>query len=90
VAVTIEADGIGRYPQDTEAALYFCILEALQTHPLEPFARSYCWPGCDGEATNHRVVDGLGEVIGESTAEHEPEGTGDRRPLSPGSTVAAP
>ena len=28
--ITIEADGIGRYPQDTEAALYFCILEALQ------------------------------------------------------------
>jgi signal transduction histidine kinase len=28
--VTIDADGIGRYPQDTEAALYFCILEALQ------------------------------------------------------------
>ncbi len=28
--VDIEADGIGRYAQDTEAALYFCILEALQ------------------------------------------------------------
>ena len=28
--VTIDADGIGRYRQDTEAALYFCILEALQ------------------------------------------------------------
>jgi signal transduction histidine kinase len=28
--ITIEADGIGRYPQDTEAALYLCILEALQ------------------------------------------------------------
>jgi signal transduction histidine kinase len=28
--VTIEAAGIGRYSQDTEAALYFCILEALQ------------------------------------------------------------
>ena len=28
--ITIDADGIGRYPQDTEAALYFCILEALQ------------------------------------------------------------
>jgi signal transduction histidine kinase len=28
--ITVEADGIGRYPQDTEAALYFCILEALQ------------------------------------------------------------
>ena len=28
--VTIDADGIGRYSQDTEAALYFCTLEALQ------------------------------------------------------------
>ncbi|MEO8899257.1 MAG: sensor histidine kinase [Candidatus Dormibacter sp.] len=28
--VTVEADGVGRYSQDTEAALYFCILEALQ------------------------------------------------------------
>jgi len=28
--VTIGAEGIGRYSQDTEAALYFCILEALQ------------------------------------------------------------
>jgi len=28
--IRIEADGIGRYPQDQEAALYFCALEALQ------------------------------------------------------------
>jgi signal transduction histidine kinase len=28
--VEIDADGIGRYPQDTEAAAYFCALEALQ------------------------------------------------------------
>ena len=28
--VEIEAYGIGRYPQDTEAAVYFCTLEALQ------------------------------------------------------------
>jgi signal transduction histidine kinase len=28
--VTVDAEGIRRYPQDTEAALYFCILEALQ------------------------------------------------------------
>jgi signal transduction histidine kinase len=27
---TIEADGIGRYPQDTETTVYFCTLEALQ------------------------------------------------------------
>jgi len=28
--VTVQADGIGRYPQDVEAAVYFCVLEALQ------------------------------------------------------------
>ena len=28
--VAIEADEIGRYPQDVEAAVYFCCLEALQ------------------------------------------------------------
>jgi signal transduction histidine kinase len=30
VPVTVEADGIGRFPQQTEAAVYFCCLEALQ------------------------------------------------------------
>ncbi len=30
VPVTIEVDGVGRYPQDIEAAVYFCCLEALQ------------------------------------------------------------
>jgi signal transduction histidine kinase len=28
--VTVEADGLGRYPQEIEAAVYFCCLEALQ------------------------------------------------------------
>jgi signal transduction histidine kinase len=28
--VEVQTDGIGRYPQDVEAAVYFCILEALQ------------------------------------------------------------
>ena len=28
--VLVEADGVGRYPPDTEATVYFCILEALQ------------------------------------------------------------
>jgi signal transduction histidine kinase len=28
--VTVEGDGVGRYQQETEAALYFCALEALQ------------------------------------------------------------
>jgi signal transduction histidine kinase len=30
VPVTVEADGIGRYPQEAEAGVYFCVLEALQ------------------------------------------------------------
>jgi signal transduction histidine kinase len=28
--VTVEPDGVGRYPQEAEAAAYFCVLEALQ------------------------------------------------------------
>ena len=28
--VTVEADGLARYPQEVEAAVYFCVLEALQ------------------------------------------------------------
>jgi signal transduction histidine kinase len=30
VATSVEPDGIGRYPQDVEAAVYFCALEAMQ------------------------------------------------------------
>ena len=30
VPVRVEADGIGRYPREIEAAVYFCALEALQ------------------------------------------------------------
>jgi signal transduction histidine kinase len=28
--VAVEADGVGRYPREVEAAVYFCVLEALQ------------------------------------------------------------
>jgi len=30
LSVRVESDGIGRYPQDVETAVYFCTLEALQ------------------------------------------------------------
>jgi signal transduction histidine kinase len=30
VATTVEVDSVGRYPQEVEAAVYFCCLEALQ------------------------------------------------------------
>jgi signal transduction histidine kinase len=28
--VTVQVDGVGRYPREVEAAIYFCVLEALQ------------------------------------------------------------
>jgi signal transduction histidine kinase len=30
VPTSVTGDGVGRYPQDVEAAVYFCVLEALQ------------------------------------------------------------
>lgn len=30
IPVAVDPDGIGRYPQEAEAAIYFCVLEALQ------------------------------------------------------------
>ena len=30
ISVTVDADGVGRLPQEVEAAVYFCALEALQ------------------------------------------------------------
>jgi signal transduction histidine kinase len=36
--VTVEADGVSRYPQDIEAAVYFCCLEALQN--VQKYARA--------------------------------------------------
>ena len=49
--VTVDADGVGRYPQDTEAALYFCILEALQNVQKYAQARARrC--GCARTATS--------------------------------------
>ena len=38
VAVTVLPDGVGRYPQDVESALYFCCLEALQN--IAKYARA--------------------------------------------------
>jgi len=39
VPVRVESDGIGRYPQEVETAVYFCTLEALQN------AAKYAEPG---------------------------------------------
>ena len=36
IPVSVEADGIGRYPQEIEVAVYFCTLEALRGPPGKP------------------------------------------------------
>jgi signal transduction histidine kinase len=36
--VAVEADGLGRYAQEAEAAVYFCVLEALQN--VQKYARA--------------------------------------------------
>ncbi len=43
--VNVAADGIGRYPQDIEATVYFCCLEALQN------AGKHAGPGATATVT---------------------------------------
>ena len=38
IPVEVEADGVGRYPQEVESAVYFCVLEALQN--IAKYARA--------------------------------------------------
>jgi signal transduction histidine kinase len=63
--ITIEADDIGRYPQDTEAAVYFCILEALQnTQKYAQASRAVVRLRQDGDQLAVEVADdGRGFVV---------------------------
>ena len=63
--ITIEADDIGRYPQDTEAAVYFCILEALQnTQKYAQASRAVVRLRQDSDQLAVEVVDdGRGFVV---------------------------
>ena len=40
--VEVEADGVGRYPQELEATVYFCVLEALQNVQKYALATRAC------------------------------------------------
>jgi signal transduction histidine kinase len=49
--VDISADGIGRYPSETEAAVYFCCLEALQNaakHAPDAHVDLHIWEEAGG------------------------------------------
>jgi signal transduction histidine kinase len=73
--VTVEADGIGRFPQDTEAAVYFCCLEALQN--IAKYARAsqarICLRARNGTLRFTVADDGTGY-----DARHTPMGSGQR------------
>jgi signal transduction histidine kinase len=60
--VTVEADAIGRYPQEAEAAVYFCVLEALQNVAKYAGASSARVDLCsaDGALTFEVTDDGAG------------------------------
>ena len=55
--VTVDADGIGRFGQDTEAAVYFCCLEALQNIAKYAHATQarICLQAQNGTLAVHRV-----------------------------------
>jgi len=52
VAVSVEADGVGRYPREVEAAVYFSCLEALQN--VAKYA--------DASSATVRLMDGDGRL----------------------------
>ena len=71
--VMVEADGIGRYPRDAEAAVYFCILEALQnTAKYARASRAAVALSCPGSNLEFTVTDD-GAGFDTATASH---GTG--------------
>ena len=62
VPTEVRSDGIGRYPQDTEAAVYFCVLEALNNVAKysEANATTVSLSQTDGELSFEVIDDGAG------------------------------
>jgi signal transduction histidine kinase len=63
VPVTLDSDGIGRYPGEIEAAAYFCVLEALQNvgkYSRATSASVRLSAGPDGELMFEVTDDGVG------------------------------
>ena len=61
--VTVDADGVGRYAQELEAAVYFCCLEALQNaakHAGEGATVSVRLSQADGHVQFEVGDDGIG------------------------------
>jgi signal transduction histidine kinase len=78
--VLVEADGIGRYPRDAEAAVYFCILEALQnTAKYARASRAAVALSCPGGHLEFTVTDdGTGFDTARATCGTGLQGMADR------------
>jgi signal transduction histidine kinase len=58
VSTSVTADGVGRYRQDVEAAVYFCVLEALQnTAKYAGASRAGVWLAASGRDLTFEVTD---------------------------------
>jgi signal transduction histidine kinase len=62
VPVAVRADGIGRYSQEVEAAVYFCVLEGLQNalKHADPTQTTVRLAASDGQLTFQIADDGRG------------------------------
>jgi signal transduction histidine kinase len=78
--VLVDAGGIGRYPRDAEAAVYFCILEALQnTAKYARASRAAVALSCPGRQLEFTVTDdGTGFDTAKATCGTGLQGMADR------------
>ena len=80
VTVDVESDGVGRYPQEIESAVYFCCLEALQNVAKYAEASQVTIRlTTDGAALRFEVRDdGVGFDVGATRTGTGLQGLGDR------------
>lgn len=72
LAVSVEADGIGRYPTELEAAVYFCCMEAIQNAAKHAPGAEVVVSVTEDEGVVHFSVidDGPGFDVAAATAGH--------------------
>jgi signal transduction histidine kinase len=78
--VRIEADGVGRYPPDTESTVYFCALEALQNIAKHAAAEQATVrvSGSDGSLRFAVTDDGAGFAVASASTGSGLQGMSDR------------
>ncbi len=62
IPIVVEADGVGRFPQEIEAAVYFCVLEGLQNalKHADPTQATVRLAATNGQLTFEIADDGRG------------------------------